>query len=122
MTDRQNITIGRVRQAYGLNMPMTTCAAGGAGDLRATADEFAVDAPGVLVEAVKRQLDGVNTIVRMYECYGARTQATLRLGVPARRAYLTDLMENVEREVPVVDGSVTLEFKPYEILTVMLEG
>ncbi len=113
---------GVVRQAYGLNMPMTTCAAGGAGDLRATADEFAVDAPGVLVEAVKRQLDGVNTIVRMYECYGARTQATLRLGVPAKRAYLTDLMENVEREVPVVDGSVTLEFKPYEILTVMLEG
>ena len=42
--------------------------------------------------------------------------------MPAKRAYLTDLMENVEREVPVVDGSVTLEFKPYEILTVMLKG
>lgn len=112
---------GTVREAYSLNMPLTAHAAGN-GDLYATGDEFAIAEPGVMVEAVKQQLDGNGTIVRMYEYNGARTEATLHLGKAAAHAYLTDLMENVERELPIVDGGIKLTFKPYEILTVLLEG
>ena len=75
----------------------------------------------MLVETVKQELDGEGTVVRMYECYGARTRAELRLGHLQGKAYLTNLMEQVERELPVVDGRIALEFKPYEIVTVLIK-
>lgn len=112
---------GTVHEAYSLNMPLTAHAAGGKGQCRTTGDEFAVDAQGVLVETVKQELDGEGTVVRMYECYGARTRAELRLGHLQGKAYLTNLMEQVERELPVVDGRIALEFKPYEIVTVLIK-
>lgn len=113
---------GVVAQAYSLNMPVNVHAAGGKGDAHGSGDEFRVDAAGVIVEAVKRQLDGKNTIVRMYECYGARTDARLVTSGKVKRAYLTNLMEQTERELSVEDGCIELKFKPYEIITVMLEA
>ena len=107
--------------AYSLNMPLTCCPAGGAGGGTVAPDMYSVDAPGVMIEAVKQQLSGENEIVRLYEYDGARTTAKLRLGGEYSAAYLTNLMEQVERELPIVDGEIELQFKPYEILTVMLE-
>lgn len=107
-----------VSQAYSLNIPLTAHAAGGKGV--SEAQSYAIDGRGIVVEAVKQQLDGKNTIVRAYECYGARTRAYLD-AAGAKRAYAVNLMEQAEGELPIVDGKVALDFKPYEILTVMFE-
>ena len=107
-----------ISQAYSLNMPMTAHVSGGKGDQELTT--YSTDTPGVIIESVKQQLDGQNTIVRMYECYGARVQTRLTLPA-AKHVYLTNLMEQADRELPIENGQVVLDFKPYEIVTVMVE-
>ena len=107
-----------ISQAYSLNMPMTAHVSGGKGEQELTT--YSTDTPGVIIESVKQQLDGQNTIVRMYECYGARVQTRLTLPA-AKHVYLTNLMEQADRELPIENGQVVLDFKPYEIVTVMVE-
>ena len=36
-------------------------------------------------------------------------------------AYLTNLLEEIESELPVENGSVTFTIKPYEIVTVLIK-
>ena len=43
---------------------------------------FSTDAPGLLVDTVKRAEDGDELIVRLYEAHGGRGAARLRVGVP----------------------------------------
>ena len=43
--------------------------------------------------------------------------------VPAgtKAAYLTNLLEEIESELEVVDNTVTFTIKPYEIVTILLK-
>ena len=83
---------------------------------------LATDAPGLVVDTVKRAEDGDALVVRLYEAYGGRGTARLRLGVPfagvaARGNLLEDRLEPLEVE----DGAVVLPYRPFEILTVLLD-
>ena len=40
----------------------------------------------------------------------------------AQRAYLTNLLEEIQEELPIVDGKVTFMTKPFEIQTVLVES
>ena len=97
---------------------MTAHVSGGKGEQELTT--YSTDTPGVIIESVKQQLDGQNTIVRMYECYGARAQTRLTLPA-AKHVYLTNLMEQADRELPIENGTAVIDLKPYEIVTVMVE-
>ena len=64
--------------------------------------------------------DGKALILRLYEAYGNRTEATLTL--PGEYRILeTDLMENVMGEAGK-GRSVTLLFHPFEIRALRLEA
>ena len=56
----------------------------------------------------------------MDECENARTKTVLTVPAGTKHAYITDLLEQIEAEVPVVDGKIALTVKPYEIVTVLL--
>lgn len=75
---------------------------------------FAFDGgASVMLETVKFGEDG-GTILRMYECMGATSTATV---TPARgKAYLCDLLEDVIGEAPNI-----LEFAPFEIKTLLIK-
>ena len=60
-------------------------------------------------------------IPERFKLHGQLCAGLFFLGGEYSAAYLTNLMEQVERELPIVDGEIELQFKPYEILTVMLE-
>ena len=74
----------------------------------------------VIIETIKKAEDDDGIIVRLYEAHGWRGRNTLRTSLPVARAFETDLMEHVERELTVRNGSVALSFKPFEIRTVKL--
>ncbi len=59
-------------------------------------------------------------IVRLYEPRGRRSATRLILADPGRRVRNADLLERPLGEVPVQDGSVALDFGPFEIKTLML--
>ena len=76
-----------------------------------------LDKENVILETVKGSETGDGVILRFYENFGVETETNLRLE-KASKAYLCDMMENEERELPVENGVIKLKLKPYEILTV----
>ena len=100
--------------AYELNVPVV--AVQGAADFTPFA---CISAPNVIAEAVKPAEDGSDAfILRLYECEGSKTGATVHLSVPVRKAVLTNLLEDEQETLDVVDNTINLQFKPFEIKTV----
>lgn len=110
-----------VRLAYELNQPMI--AVKPSGDRTTVPFEWSAaecDQPNVVLETVKPSEDGSGTVLRFYETANRRCQANVRLGLPATRVELCDLLERVIEPVPYKDGSFSLSFGNYEIVTVKI--
>ncbi|WP_136586721.1 alpha-mannosidase [Microbacterium hydrothermale] len=84
----------------------------------------AIDAPGVVVEAVKLAQDGSgDVVVRLYEALGERTQARLEAGFDVARVSETDLLErdvDAAAVTAVQGGVVDLELRPFQLVTLRL--
>jgi alpha-mannosidase len=118
---------GVVRAGYELNVPLRVTSLAPSpgqelGDLQASL--LRVDAPNVVVEAVKQAEDSepgrTAWIVRLYECQGASARAALCPGFPIDEAAETNLMEVVRAPLPVRENGIRLEFRPFEVKTVRL--
>ena len=106
-----------VREGYFLNQPLRAVE-GGAPD---SAFSFAgVEQENVVLETVKQAEDGNGTVLRLYESENARTKTVLRVPAGVTKAYSCNLLEEIEEELPVVDGKVSFLTKPYEIKTILL--
>ncbi len=81
---------------------------------------IATDAPSIMIETVKKAQDDSSVIVRLYENSGARTTAALAFGFPVAAVELVDLMEQNGQPLTVTGNSLTLVFRPFEILTLKL--
>ena len=101
-----------VYPAYMLNVPAVT-AKGEAG----IAPIVKIDAANIICEAVKPAECGEGTVIRLYECEGAKTAACVSLK-GAEKAVLTNLLEDPICALPVENGEVKLLFRPFEIKTV----
>ena len=108
---------GTVQEAYKLNQPAYTVAAGAPGTSRSFAG---VDQDNVILETVKQAEDGNGTIFRLYECQNARTNTVLRVPETVTKAYSTNLLEEIEEELPVENGKIAFTIKPYEIKTILV--
>ena len=74
----------------------------------------------VMVDTVKLAEEDDSVIVRMFEYHNCLTSATLTFAMPIREAYLCNLMEEQDIAIPFEGNSVTLDVKPYEIVTLKL--
>lgn len=103
-----------VYPAYELNVPVF--AVRGAANVAPFAS---ISAPNVICEAVKPAEDGSDAFVlRLYECEGSKTTASVNLSVPVSSAVLTNLLEDEQAALEVVDNAIDLQFNPFEIKTV----
>ena len=105
-----------VRPAYEFNVAPTVVE----GRAPLALSLLSVDAPNVIVEAVKWAEDQEAFVVRLYEAGRAAARTTLRFGVPVLSVAETNLLE--EETVPVLreDGAVRLRFRPFEIKTLIV--
>lgn len=105
-----------VRPAYAFNYkPIVS-----AGELNVP-ELFSIDCANIIAEAVKNAEDRENAyVIRLYECERSTTECTLTLD-NAKRAYVSNMLEEVTEELPITDGKVTLNFRPFEIKTVIVE-
>ena len=105
-----------VREAYEINSPVMT-APGATGERSL----LAVDAPNVVVETVKPAEDGsADIVVRLYEAKRTTTRCTLTTSLPISEVTQTDMLENEGSGLAYRDGSVILDFHPFEIKTLRL--
>ena len=113
-----------VKQAYYLNEPMVARKACGERDLLPTSfSVVTLNRENVICETVKEAEYGTDTVIRMYESRNCRTSVNVKLGIPASRVFLCDLMETEEKELPIKsDGSVDLTLGGFEIVTIKVRA
>jgi alpha-mannosidase len=108
---------GVVREAYELNSPLLV--------LPGSASErslFSLNIPNIVIESVKPAEDGSGSIVlRLYESMRAANRCTLTTSLPVQKAFEADMMETPQRELACHDGKVALDFRAFEIKTVLLK-
>lgn len=80
-----------------------------------------VDNANVIVETVKKAEDNKNLLVRLYECHQTRGRAELSCALPVKKAWLADMNEVPQQELEVEGGFVRFNFRPFEILTLVLQ-
>ena len=82
---------------------------------------FDVTAPSVICEAVKNAEDIEGAyVLRLYECERSAVNCTLNV-YDAKRVFVTNMLEEKKEELKIVDGSVFLKFRPFEIKTILIE-
>ncbi|MBO5312352.1 MAG: alpha-mannosidase [Clostridia bacterium] len=110
-----------VKQAYDLNLPMTAVKTVGGGTLPSCYSLVSVKDENVIVEAVKEAEYGEETVVRLYESKNARTKTTITFGFDISEAYIGNLSEKKLKRLTVKDNRVSLDVKPFEIVTLIVK-
>ena len=111
---------GVIEASEDLNAPLRTVFSNL--DESAAASLLEVDTRQVIVEAIKRAEDSNATIVRLYEAWGRPCRARIKTKLSIGRASLCDLLERERSEVQVRGGEMELDFTPFTVLTLKLEG
>ena len=101
-----------VREGYRLNNPLRLADGATFGSIVSVSD------PAVIVETIKPAESGSGVVLRLYESLGLPTTIALTTTLPHNAARETDLLES-----PVGTADLQrLEFGPFEIKTLLLEG
>ena len=110
-----------VKLAYDLNLPMTAVKTEGKGQMPSEYSLVKVDKENVLIEAIKEAEYGDETVVRLYDCKNVRTKANVTFGFDVTEAYLGNLSERKLKKLSVKNNTVTVEVKPFEIVTLIVK-
>jgi alpha-mannosidase len=111
---------GVIEAAEDLNVPLLTPPGNlPSGSSRSLVE---IDTRQVIVEAIKKAEDSDAIVIRLYEAWGGTCRARIKTTLPARRAWLCDLLERQRTEVEVRNGELELELTPFKILTLKLES
>jgi alpha-mannosidase len=87
----------------------------------APAQSFAsVDDPNLVLDTIKRAEDSDALVLRLYEAYGARGTARLRLALPFASACLANALEDDGESLRVDGDTLEIPYRPHAILTVKL--
>ncbi|HEX6788209.1 MAG TPA: glycoside hydrolase family 38 C-terminal domain-containing protein [Gaiellaceae bacterium] len=79
---------------------------------------FATVDGGLVLDTIKRAEDSDAIVLRLYEPYGGRGIARVRLAVPVSSAHRANLLEDEGEALRVSDGEIVVPFRPREIVTV----
>ena len=110
---------GILREAYDLNVPPLVVEGSAVDEAFSL---FQVDAENVVIETVKPAEDGSKDIIlRLYEGMRTATRCTLKTPLPVQAAYQTNLLEEQPQPLDCKDGTIPLDFRPFEIKTIRLQ-
>lgn len=113
---------GVIREAYALNQPMLSCSVSkNIGDLPERFSMAECDNPAVIIDGIKRAEQGDGLILRLYESFGGKAKAKIRVAEGYTKAFLVNLMEENPLPLPIEEGCICLDFGAFEIHTVLLE-
>ena len=107
---------GVVTEARRFNQPLVW-ARGGA----APQSWFSVDDDNLILDTIKLAEDGGALVLRLYEAHGARGRASIRVGLPFTGARRANLLEDPAVELPVDGDRVAVDYRPYEIVTLLVD-
>ena len=112
---------GVIAEAEAFNVPLVAVPvvpdSAAAGGRPARASIVRADRPNVTVEAVKRADREHAIVVRVSEAWGARSRVRISTLFPAASVVRTDVLERDIAELASDDGTVELDLRPFELVT-----
>jgi alpha-mannosidase len=81
----------------------------------------AVDRANVTLETVKKAEASNALVLRAFEHANIRTSATITFGLPVKAVRAVNLMEEGGELLAVTNNAVTLDLRPFEIATLMID-
>ncbi|XP_037539458.1 alpha-mannosidase 2C1 [Nematolebias whitei] len=84
---------------------------------------FSVSPSSVILETIKQAEDRKGMlVVRLYESHGGSITANLHVNIPVKEAWHCDLLERQDatRPAQITPEGISLSFKPFEIVTLLL--
>lgn len=76
--------------------------------------------PNVIIETVKFSEDHKDVILRIFEAYGKKTKASIRVGFRVAAAFETNLLEDIIKAACLRDQHLIFTIQPFEIRTFRL--
>lgn len=111
-----------IAAAYAHNAPMRSALLKPSPGQPGGLPEFlSLDSRNLIVESVKKAEDSNRIIVRLYECHNTRGIGSLTSAHKIKRAWICNLEETPEQELDVADNEVEIRYRPFEIITLMLD-
>ncbi len=114
---------GVSREAESLALPLRPRKTGTApGQIPPSACFFQTSDPAVVISSIKPDSKSTTSvIVRLYESNGKHCRSSLKLGIHFASAFKTTLEESeVTEKLSISNGSITLDFRPFEVVTIRL--
>ena len=109
---------GVVNEAYALNQPLEVKnIAANNGSFAENYSLVSCDKSNVIIETVKKAEADDGMVVRMYDAFNRRTNATITVADGFSEVYLCDLMENPISKLDLLNNSVTVPVGAFEIVT-----
>ena len=109
---------GTVHEAYELNQPLMA----EKGTENGKSCSYAsVAHSNVILETIKRAESGNGIVLRIYESENAYTKTKLTVNAPFEKAYLCNLLEEIESEAAVDGNVIDVVLNPFEVITVLLQ-
>ncbi len=90
------------------------------GDLPSEFSFLELKPNNLILSALKKAEESDEVILRFFETVGEPTTAELKVFKPIKQAWITDLLEREEKELEAGTEALTLEVKPFEIVTLKL--
>lgn len=82
---------------------------------------FSLSHPGIICETVKTAEDIENAFVlRLYEAERNNSNCTLEVN-NVKEAWLTNMLEEKQEQLNIIDGKIKLNFRPFEIKTILIQ-
>ncbi len=110
------------REAYDLNDPVQLLSVQSASGKNTLLQCAWVDQPHVIIETIKQAEDGNGLIIRLYESQRYRGPVTLHFGIPVEQVHRCNLLEIDSETLEVQNNAVTLDLRPYEIVSLRCQG
>jgi len=79
-----------------------------------------VDDPNIVIDTIKRAEDSEATIIRLYECHGARGTARLKVQPHFSRASYCNILEDDLGELPIRAGQFEIPYTPHKVISIKL--
>ena len=106
-----------IRESYLLNVP-AVCVNGSADT---SAQFMKISAENVICEAIKPAAYRDDAFVaRLYEAERNKTKCEITVPAGVKQVFRCNILEDIKEEIPVVDGKITLVFKPFQIVSLMM--
>ncbi len=107
---------GTVAQGFEFNVPL----AWGKGVADQPCSLLSGNDANLVIDTVKKAEDSDALIVRLYEAHGSRGSAQLKVNFPVKKATLVNLLEDELAAAKLRDQTVTIDYTPYQIISVKL--